>query len=206
MLGEKFGKLTVIEQSQNGIRGRFMWKCLCDCGRTTVRDGYTLIRNGNKQNCGCYKIKHGGSYDLLYNLWGNILYRCNTASFYAYENYGGRGIKVCEEWLDYNNFKEWALKNNYKCGLTIDRIDVNGNYEPDNCRWANRFVQANNRRNTRYLTVNNITKTYGEWAKISNINIGVISFRVKAKWKESDFFIPVRKMGKYEREKKFNSD
>lgn len=107
--------------------------------------------------------------------------RCYYTATHGYERYGGRGIKICEEWINNpNNFYDWAINNGYKKGLTLDRIDVNGNYEPSNCRWVTKEVQDNNRRNNRKIAYNGETKTLSQWSREYNINIVTLSDRLKA--------------------------
>lgn len=107
--------------------------------------------------------------------------RCHYPTTHGYERYGGRGIKICEEWINNpDSFYDWAINNGYKKGLTLDRIDVNGNYEPSNCRWVTKEVQDNNRRNNRKITYNGETKTLSQWARKYNINIVTLSDRLKS--------------------------
>jgi len=147
--GQKFGMLTAVE-----YLGNRKWLCKCDCGGTCIREGKNLI---STSSCGCQKTKqlsyagskrtkHGDSKTSLYKRWTGMLQRCENPNNSAYGNYGGRGISVCDEWHDYIVFKEWALANGYKKGLSIDRIDNDGNYGPDNCRWTTYAVQLSNRR------------------------------------------------------------
>lgn len=151
--GKKFNKLTVIgfyEKSKNGAR----WLCKCDCGNQTIVRGANL-KNGSVKSCGCLvhenksSIKHGLSNTRIYSIYCGIKSRCNNENSPAYKNYGGRGIKMCEEWAnDFMIFHDWALKNGYKEGLTIERIEVNKGYDPSNCCWKTKREQCYNRRDT----------------------------------------------------------
>lgn len=165
LIGLRFGRLTVINRADDYIspkRGKHhvRWNCLCDCGANTIVESNMLTR-GRTKSCGCLRkdvlkevaTTHGGRRDRLYRTWANIKNRCYNMSSADYKYYGGRGIQMCDEWRsDYATFKEWAYQTGYdenaqwgKC--TIDRIDVNGNYEPLNCRWVDMKVQSRNRRN-----------------------------------------------------------
>lgn len=161
--GRKFGKLLVLERAESNIepsgRKRTMWKCLCDCGQVTIVQACSL-KSQSVRSCGCAKSErnqkyfttHGCSKEKLYRLWKDIKKRCYNNNFKQFKDYGGRGIKVCDKWLnDYLEFRIWALNNGYnpnaKFGdCTIDRINVNGNYSPDNCRFVSMKVQNNNKR------------------------------------------------------------
>lgn len=155
--GERYGKLVVMEEAESiySKTGKMIrrWKCKCDCGNITiVRHGD--LRNGSTVSCGCYNYEkesaaktHGYSRTKLGNVFEGMKQRCNNPKNKNYEKYGGRGIKICTEWLnDPKKFFDWAIKNGYKEGLSIDRIDVNGNYESDNCRWADNEAQCLNQR------------------------------------------------------------
>lgn len=166
LTGQKFGRLTVIERDGKTVRGEHArWLCQCECGKTTITLGRNL-REGKTKSCGCIQAehasrmgktrkKHGQSRTRLHKVWCGMINRCYTPSAPYYKYYGGRGITVCEEWRkDFENFRNWALKSGYdpdaphgKC--TIDRIDVNGNYCPENCRWVDMKVQVANRRETK---------------------------------------------------------
>lgn len=129
---------------------------------------------GNKNN-----LKHGMRYSRIYNIWRSMRQRCKNPNCKNYHNYGGRGISVCEDWNNFQNFYNWSLLNGYKENLTIDRIDVNGNYCPDNCRWVSYKVQENNRSNNRHIEIDGVTHTLGEWSDIAGVRIGTIYSRLK---------------------------
>lgn len=183
--GEKYGKLTVIKRTEDyvspGGRKIVQFECKCDCGNTVITSGYNL-RKGKVVSCGC-KGKHGGSHTRLYAIWSNMIYRCSNENASNYENYGGRGISVCEQWqgkAGFEKFREWAVNNGYEETLTIDRADPDGNYEPTNCRWADNKTQIRNRRNTIFLTYKGKTKPVAEWSEITGIERHTIYRRMNA--------------------------
>ena len=149
MIGKKFGKLTVIKEAGKSKAGEIMYICRCECGTEKVINGCNL-RRGYITSCrgkGCYQNKKHGMRDTdIYKKYQDMKYRCNRKDN---KIYGARGIKVCDEWQGENgfaNFLEWSKNNGYIEGLSLDRMDVNGNYEPSNCRWVKWLIQAENKR------------------------------------------------------------
>lgn len=181
LVGQSYEKLTVIGYNPSVKK----LICKCSCGNQTLISKYNF---GVTKSCGCYKqeikYKHGGKNTRLYNIWKSIKQRCVYSSSATFKNYGGRGIKMCEEWKNnYSVFKEWALANGYdenaqRGVCTLDRINVNGNYEPSNCRWINIQKQQLNKQNNRLITFNGETKTLKEWSDELGINYGTLQQRL----------------------------
>lgn len=184
MKGQKYGRLMVIKRAENNKYGDAMWECRCECGAVIVTAGYR-IRSGKAKSCGCYHkdkmadrcFRHGYADTKLYRAWAAMRARCFNETNESYPRYGGRGIAVCSVWEDFITFREWALKNGYRPGLTIERIDVNGNYEPSNCCFATRREQ--NRNTTRNVRVNLDGKEYllADLARMAGVTRGTMSAR-----------------------------
>lgn len=154
LIGQRFGRLLVIDRAGSNKYGRAMWLCLCECGNKSVKQGKLLL-NGHCKSCGCGEYEnrvnnctsHKLSNTRLYNIWCAMKQRCYYSKHKDYHNYGGRGIVVCDEWKnDFKSFYDWSVTHGYLDNLSIDRIDVNGNYEPKNCRWATSQEQRLNQR------------------------------------------------------------
>lgn len=173
MTGKRFGRLTVVKESHRGQRYERFWECVCDCGNTKVINGSSL-RHGITKSCGCLSKElaskrsrtHGMTRTKLFNTWQHMRRRCQSKSVPSYSRYGGRGISVCKEWDEsFIAFRDWAMANGYRDDLSIDRIDVNGNYEPSNCRWATMEEQSLNKRETIYIEYKGETKPLLTWCK-----------------------------------------
>lgn len=190
-LGTKFGRWTVIGKKIRRNNRTYIL-CKCDCG--TIKEvQYQNLRNGISTSCGCYhkellrkqKYVHGEKHTRLYSTWIKMRHRCNSPNDSHYNSYGGRGIKVCDEWeRSYQAFSEWAKANGYdeskswkEC--SIDRIDNDKGYSPDNCRWVDYKTQANNRQNNIPITYKGMTKNVIEWSRELNISRNAIAYRYK---------------------------
>lgn len=179
--GAKFDRLTLIKEVEKG-----KWLCKCDCGNEKIVASNHIGTNHTK-SCGCLNreiiTKHGQSRNRIYRTYQAMKDRCTNENSQFYKEYGGRGISICDDWLGENgfeNFYDWAMRNGYSGTLTIDRIEVNGNYEPNNCRWATMKVQNNNLRSNRRITINGITHTVAEWSDIVGIKSATIFSRLRS--------------------------
>lgn len=188
LTGQKFGRLTVVKRAENSPKGEARWQCVCDCGNEhTVCGSY--LRNGKSRSCGCLnkevaagrRTSHGGTDTRLYSIWRNIKTRCENERAKGYGRYGGRGITVCPEWHDsFEAFRDWAMETGYRDDLTIDRIDNDGPYSPENCRWATVKEQANNTRRNRVITAYGEKRTLNAWSEITGIPKSTIQNRLRA--------------------------
>lgn len=189
LTGQRYGKLTVIDRAENKSE-KTRWLCKCDCGKTTVAYSNNLIR-GKHTSCGCVRNErvanlnksHGLSNTRLFRIWKDVKRRCYKDTRPCYDNYGGRGILMCEEWKnDFQAFYEWSMANGYSDNLSIDRIDNNGNYEPLNCRWVDEKIQANNRRCIKPIEYNGEVHSVAEWAKIKDMKPSTLYYRLSEGW------------------------
>lgn len=180
--GLKYGKLTCTDTFER--RGkRIYWLCKCECGNETWVCAQNLLA---AKSCGCNNKTshtiHGMSQTKIHYTWSHMITRCTCETNYAYKDYGGRGITVCDEWLGtegFMRFYDWAMSNGYQENLTLDRIDNDKGYSPENCRWVDWYVQANNKRRSVYFEYNGEKHTISEWARIKGIKETTLSRRLK---------------------------
>lgn len=196
--GQRFGRLTVIEEAGRDKHRNVIWKCRCDCGN----ESYVTTADLKKtKSCGCWNIdaiiqrntRHGaskrGSITKLYKVWAAVKQRCTNPKNKAYKNYGGRGVKLCDEWLEYEPFEKWAFENGYAEGLQLDRIDNNGSYSPDNCRFVSAVENSHNKRNNVWITIDGKTALAVDWAKEVGVNVEVIRKRLRKGWSPKEAVI-----------------
>lgn len=190
LTGIKFNRLTVIERVENDKHGKARWLCECDCGNFTTASSGDL-KSGNTKSCGCFisditkarNTKHGKSTTRIYTEYQTMKARCYYPKHSYFHLYGGRGITVCDEWLnDFQTFYNWAMSHGYADNLTIDRINTDGNYTPENCRWVTNKQQQNNRRNNRLITYKGETKPVSQWAEEYGIYYNTLLYRVRNGW------------------------
>lgn len=197
--GRKIEKLTFIKRLENSPKNHVQWLCKCDCGNERIVNTAEMSYKSMQFCCNECKVQrkksihvNGKPYNLhgmkntpLYKIWASMKIRCQNEGASRYERYGGRGITICNEWINENgfmNFYNWAMASGYEEGLTLDRINVDGNYEPSNCRWVTMREQQNNRSNNLLLTYNGKTKTASQWEDETGIKQGTISARIRNGW------------------------
>lgn len=185
LTGREFGRLVACKVVRR-VRWRDQWLCKCSCGQEKVVGSNNLL-NGSTQSCGCYRREvwreklttHGGSGSKLYKVWSSMRGRCDCPTDMGYKHYGGRGISVCREWASFAVFEQWAVANGYRAGLTIERIDNDGNYEPSNCRWATRKEQTRNRSSfNRMFSFRGKTACLAELAEDAGMKAGTVGYRI----------------------------
>lgn len=175
LAGKKFGRLQVVKRAGVTKWGNVNWLCKCDCGNEHIAAADKL-KKGKVKSCGCYKKemsirqleKHGittGGKPRTLVIWNGIKARCLNPNSISYKSYGARGIRICDEWLQFENFHNWAIENGYQESLTIDRINNDGNYEPSNCQWVNPEVNKRKQRNVRSISIQGETKSVSQWCK-----------------------------------------
>lgn len=208
LTGERYGRLTVTKCIGKDKYGRLMWRCQCDCGKESVVQSGNL-RSGHTKSCGCLEDEnrkimgkisrktHGETHTRLFNIWQSMLERCYTNGI-GLKNYGERGIFVCDEWREFQRFRDWAKETGYsetaiRGECTLERKNVNGPYSPENCRWATNKEQQNNRRNNFFITFRGKTQTLKQWTEELDLPYGTIRSRIKyLGWSIEDAFcVPV---------------
>ena len=203
--GEKFDYLTALYPlDERDSQGYVKWVCQCECGNLCVKTLKQLISYGKRRKIKSCPIcaeqrrlnavtTHKASRTRLYGVYKSMIQRCTNKNSHEYTNYGGRGIKVCDEWSSFDAFREWAYANGYKeeqkGRITLDRIDVDGDYSPSNCRFVDMKVQQRNRRNNVYLTHNGETHCLSEWAEIVGVRYGTLAKRYEHGWATSEILM-----------------
>lgn len=189
LAGEKFGRWEVLKYGHKNERNEVYWICKCQCGKVKEVRANSL-RSGRSKSCGCLHAelsreiglkvnkKHGQAGTPLYAVWNGMKQRCGNPNSTSYADYGGRGINVCEEWNNFDSFYEWATSNGYRQGLSIDRIDNSGNYEPSNCRWVSGKTQCRNRRNNTRFKYGGRSLTLAEWETETGIKRSTLASRL----------------------------
>lgn len=216
LTGRRFGMLLVVKQAPKdpSLKAReARWECLCDCQNTIIVSRHALTEqrttscgckrssmakqqmekrwaNGDCEEVGDLRIKfttHGLSEARTYSIWKHMKQRCYNSKSTNYKDYGARGIKICDEWKNsFESFHEWAIENGYSDDLTIDRINVNGDYEPNNCRWATEKEQQNNKRISRIVEIDGVKKTIAQWSEETGVNWDTIYYRNSVGYKGKD--------------------
>ena len=188
LTGRRFGKLVVQKEVGHNKYGYIQWLCLCDCGNTVIAST-NVLKRGARKTCGCYYPKLFVNNKRLYSVWRGMRTRCENKNNNRYNAYGGRGIKVCDEWKSFESFLEWSMKNGYdpnaprgKC--TIDRIDVNGDYCPENCRWVDAKTQARNSTRNHIVTIDNESMPLVEACEKYGIKVVTVKMRMRKGWDE----------------------
>ena len=200
LMNKTFGNLEVVDLSSKLRKGpnlKPLYICKCKCGKMIEVPQYELL-SGHKKSCGCLHIKHHFSHrERLYQTWINMRRRCNNSKNKRWYCYGGKGIKVCIEWDEYLSFRNWALSNGYKDNLTIDRIDVNGDYYPENCRWVDAKTQANNMTRNVHFDFNGELLTKSQLAERLGLSYSALQHRLDRGWIMERIIIQPQRSRKY---------
>lgn len=195
IIGMNFHRWLVLSRAENDPVGKAQFLCRCECGTEKVLHGI-LLRRGVSKSCGCLKLEmlskrqktHGHTANKTmsptYHSWAGMIARCTNPKHIAYKTYGAVGVTVCERWLTFSNFLEDMGEKPPR--MSIDRIDVHGNYEPCNCRWATAQEQARNKTNNAMLTANGETRCMQEWAELLGVHPGTIAHRIRSGWSHED--------------------
>ena len=190
-VGQRIGKLVVERRGPAKPEGRAVrtsWLCRCDCGNSILVSSHSLRAaergDGGTRSCGCLNLfkglKHGKSGTSVYGIWHMMIQRCTNPKNSAYQSYGGRGITVCDKWMSFAGFYEDM--GDRPANRTLDRIDNSKGYSKDNCRWASRLQQSNNRRTNVYYTYSGKTQTLAEWSRETGLHPQCIRSRLNSGW------------------------
>lgn len=209
LTGQKFGYLTVLEKAgSDPKRAELRWLCKCECGNLTIVPSYRL-RHGGVTSCGCHQFdrnfcsQKAKNNPRLWRIYRGMRTRCSNPNYPYFHRYGGRGIKVCDEWMTFDSFCDWALENGFDPNakpseMSIDRIDLNGDYCPSNCRFATAVEQANNKSTNRMITAYGETKTMAEWARFVGLKRATLARRIENGWSaEEALSIPKLERGEH---------
>lgn len=189
-IGTKINYFTIVEELTKPNSRYHRFKCRCICGNEVILKPHQIFSKWAHKSCGCKtkeiirlkSVKHGHRHTRLYNIWEKMKQRCYNKNNKLYSYYGGRGIKICQTWInDFGKFYNWSMKNGYKNCLTLDRINVNGNYSARNCRWVTMSVQCNNKRNNVLLTYKNKTQNLSQWCKELGLPMKLIHGRIRVR-------------------------
>lgn len=202
LIGLKFNRLTVIKREPNNRWGQTRWLCRCDCGKLTVVGG-TDLKKGHIKSCGCLNLEtslknlpdnstHHTSRTHLYRVWSLMKQRCENPKHKSYAYYGGRGIRICAEWHDAATFFEWARSSGYREDLSLERINVNGDYEPSNCTWVTMREQARNKRNNVWIEYQGQKMLLSDVAKLLGLSYQALKSRYDHGDRGDRLFRPAR--------------
>lgn len=204
LTGQRFGRLVVIERVQNNIHQKTMWRCQCDCGNEVCVIG-SRLKNGLTLSCGCLQKEtakqtlfiHGETSTRLHSIWKDMKRRCYNPRRKEWADYGGRGIDVCAEWKEsYMKFRDWALANGYNDNLSLDRVNNDRGYSPENCRWATNIQQAENKRNNITVEYDGREQCLGAWVREFGYSYGQCRWYVVERgWSWSDVINFMEKKG-----------
>lgn len=196
LTGQRFERLAILEYAGSRRGGGAIWRCQCDCGAIVECHSANLV-NGRTKSCGCFakdnptNLRHGRSRTTVHNVWGGMRQRCENPSSEFFPDYGGRGITVCDRWQVFENFL--ADMGEPPPGMTIDRIDNDGPYSPENCRWATKIMQARNKRSVAVIEWRGKALTLPEWEQATGIPRQTLWHRMKKKGLHGDaLFKPLR--------------
>lgn len=200
LVGKKFGRLLVKKFSHIDKGHHSCWHVECECGKNKIVHGFN-IEAGNIKSCGCLRnellvlrsIKHGYGATPIYHVWASMRQRCNSQNAVVYKYYGGRGIRICDRWL--NSFENFYADMGEKPeGMSIERIDNDGDYEPDNCYWSTHFQQSRNMRSNKYITFNGKTLCHVDWSRLIGGGDNLVYQRLKLGWSEERAIsVPVKR-------------